>query len=522
MRNLHSPGRSPVFAERGMIATSHPLATAAGMEALKAGGTAADAAIAAVAVMSVVEPQMTGIGGDCFTLISKPGAPIWGYNGSGRAPKALNAALLRDKGLSSIDLNSAHSVTVPGAVEAWEVILNTHGKLGLERALQSAIHYAEQGWHVAERVAFDFGECAARLRGNETASRIYLKNGEPYAHGDKITNPELAKTLKIIAKMGAKGFYEGEVAADIVTSLNKLGGLMTMEDLATHKGSVEKPITSSYRGVEIAELPPNGQGITALILLNILENFTPAAHDSALRYHLANEASRLAYAVRDQHVAERSSMKTTPEQLLDKGFAKRLAAMINPDKRSEQLIPPPPGTDTIYLACVDENGMAVSFINSVFHSFGSCIVSEKTGIALQNRGAAFSLAEGHPNELAGGKRPMHTIIPAMMIENGLVSPFGVMGGAYQATGHAHVVQNMVDYGMSPQAALDAPRSFFEGDLTTIENTFTAEQRQGLEQRGHVLKEQKGPIGGGQIIRRLASGVMVAGSDSRKDGHAQGY
>lgn len=519
MRNLHQTGRSPVYAERGMIATSHPLATSTGMDILKQGGTAADAAIAAVAVMSVVEPQMTGIGGDCFTLISKPGEPMWGYNGSGRAPLALSSELLRESG---IGLNSPHSVTVPGAIEAWETILKKYGKLGLENALQAAIHYAANGWHVSERVAFDFGECAARLALNSTASRIYLKNGRPYQHGDKITNPELARTLKIIAKKGAKGFYEGEIAEDIVQSLQKLGGLMNLDDLANHKGSVETPLISSYKGVEIAELPPNGQGITALILLNILENFKMSNADSAMRYHLSTEASRLAYAVRDQHIADSSAMKTTPEQLLDKAFAKRLAGMIDPSKRTERLIPPPPSTDTIYLACIDENGMAVSFINSVFHSFGSCIVTEKTGIALQNRGAGFSLIAGHPNELQGGKRPMHTIIPAMMIDKGLVSPFGVMGGAYQATGHAHVVQNMVDFGMNPQQALDCPRAFFEGTETTIENTFSKEVQAGLTEMGHSLKIPKGPIGGGQIIRRLETGVMVAGSDCRKDGQAQGY
>lgn len=524
-RDFHLPGRSPAYATEAMAATSHPLATAAALDMLRAGGTAADAAIAAVAVMSVVEPHMTGIGGDCFALISRPGKPIWGYNGSGRSPKAASAARLRAEGLTSIPPDSVHAVTVPGAVEAWGEILKTHGRLGFEGVLQPAIRYAKEGWPVTPRVAFDWPADAAALAKDPGCAQHYLIDGRPPRAGERMTSEALGRTLEEIARHGAKGFYEGQVADDIVKTLKAKGGVMTLEDLATHRGTVETPVRSAYRGVEVVELPPNGQGITALIILNILETFGIRELDplSPERMHLEVEAARLAYALRDAHITDPAAMRVSVAQLIDKGFAKTLAAMIDPARRTPRLVPPPPGTNTIYCTIVDRDRMAVSFINSIFHHFGAKICTPETGILLQNRGASFNLDEAHPNCLGPAKRPMHTIIPAMLVENGEVTcSFGVMGGSYQSSGHAHVVSAMVDYGMDPQAAIDAPRAFFEGEKTTIEPTWGPAAIEAMRRMGHDVEVTTKPIGGGQMIRIEKSGVLIGGSDARKDGLALGY
>lgn len=524
-RDFHKPGRSTAYATEAMAATSHPLATAAAIDILKDGGTAADAAIAAVGVMAVVEPHMTGIGGDCFTLISKPGQPIWGYNGSGRAARAATADRLRAEGLKSVPTDSVHAVTVPGAIEAWETILKTHGRFDLGRVLQHAIRYAKGGWPVTPRVAFDWPTDAGALAKDAGASRHYLLNGRAPTAGERMTSAALGATLEEIAAKGAKGFYEGRVAADIVATLKAKGGLLTLEDLASHRGTVETPVIGDYKGVGVAELPPNGQGITALIILNILEQFDVRSMDptSPERLHLGIEAARLAYSLRDSHVGDPAAMKVTVAQLVSKDFARILAGMIDPGKRTARLIPPPPGTNTIYCSIVDRDRMAVSFINSLFHHFGSKICTSETGILLQNRGSSFNLEDGHPNCIGPGKRPMHTIIPAMMLEKGEVTcTFGVMGGSYQSSGHAHVVCNTVDYGMDPQAAIDSPRAFFEGEKTTIEPTWPASTIEKVRAMGHDVDVTVKPIGGGQMIRIDQSGFLVGGSDARKDGLALGY
>jgi gamma-glutamyltranspeptidase/glutathione hydrolase len=524
-RDFHRPGRSPVYATEAMAATSHPLATAAAIEMLKAGGSAADAAIAAVGVMAVVEPHMTGIGGDCFTLVSKPGKPIWGYNGSGRAPKAATAAKLRAEGLSAIGPNSVHAITVPGAIEAWEQILKAHGRFDLGRVLQPAIRYAKEGWPVTPRVAFDWAADVSQLAKDAGAARHYLVDGRAPHAGERMKSEALGATLEEIGRHGAKGFYEGRVAEDIVRTVKAKGGHLSLEDLATHRGSVETPVIGAYKGIGIAELPPNGQGITALIILNILEQFDIKSLDptSPERLHLGIEAARLAYSLRDTHIADPAHMRVTVDQLVSKDFARVLAGMIDPGKRTPRLIPPPPGTNTIYCTIVDRDRMAVSFINSIFHHFGTKICAPETGILLQSRGSSFNLDDGHPNCIGPGKRPMHTIIPAMMVENGEVTcSFGVMGGSYQSSGHAHVVCNIVDYGMDPQAAIDSPRAFFDGEKTTIEPTWPAATIETVRAMGHGVDVTTKPIGGGQMIRIEKSGFLVGGSDPRKDGLALGY
>ena len=525
-RDFHVPGRSPVYAGEAMAATSHPLATLAAIESLRAGGTAADAAVTAVATLCVVEPQMTGIGGDCFCLVAPPGKPVWGYNGSGRTGAAVRLDALRDLGMRSIGMDSIHAVTVPGAVEAWNAILQAHGRLGLARALAPAIHYAENGFPVAPRVNYDWRGAVSRLLANRGAAHQYLVNGRAPEVGDTVRLPALAATLRAIAEQGPRGFYEGAVAEDIASTVTANGGVMTIDDLAAHRGEAVTPISSNYRGLDVIEIPPNGQGLTALVLLNILERFDLKSLDplGPDRLHLALEAARLAFAVRDTHIAEPSAMRTAVEALLDKAFAEKLAAHIDPARRSALPQAPMPRGDTVYLTVVDRDRMAVSLINSLYGVFGVGIATEKTGVMLHNRGACFSLEPDHPNAIAPRKRPMHTIIPAMAARGGRVEmPFGVMGAHYQPMGHAHVITNMVDYGMDPQAAIDLPRVFYEGEDTQVERGIPAATVEELRRRGHTVVVKESPHGGGQAIRiDWQRGVLTGGSDPRKDGCALGY
>ena len=524
-RDFQLPGRSPVIACEGMAATSHPLATLAAIDALRSGGNAVDAAIAASATLCVVEPHMTGIGGDCFCLVAQPGKPVWGYNGCGRAGAKASAETLRAQGMSAI-ASSIHAVTVPGAVEAWEQILNAHGRFGLDRALQRAIHYAENGFPVAQRVAWDWQRRLGKLAADPGASKHYLVAGKAPREGDSVRSPALGATLKKIAAKGARAFYTGEIAEDMVATLAARGSFLTLADFASHHGEQVTPISTNYRGLDLLEIPPNGQGITALVLLNIRENFDLAALDPTGpdRFHLALEAARLAFAVRDSHVAEPSFMRVKVPDLLDKGFAKKLAGLIDMEKRAKLPSAPIPGSDTIYLTVVDRDRMAVSFINSLYSQFGVGLCTEKTGILLNNRGDCFTLAAGHPNEFGPAKRPMHTIIPALAMRDGRCDmSFGVMGADYQPMGHAQIVTNMLDYGMDVQEAIDGPRFFFEGGHSVIEHGTPLETIEGLRRRGHTVTMAPSPWGGAQTIQiDWQRGVLIAGSEPRKDGCALGY
>lgn len=525
-RDFHLPGRSPVIACDGMAATSHPLATQAAVETLRAGGTAADAAVTAVAVLSVVEPHMTGIGGDCFCIVAKPDGPVWGYNGSGRAAVGLRVDALADQSTGYLAGDSVHSVTVPGAVEAWAAVLTTHGRFGLDRALNPAILYAEHGFPVAPRVAYDWATQVDRLRHDPGAARHYLLDGRAPTAGDVIRLPALAATLKRIAALGPRAFYEGPVAEDIVASLKARGSFLVGDDLVRHRGDVVVPVSTNYRGLDILELPPSGQGLTALVLLNVLENFDLAALDplGPERFHLALEAARLAYALRDDLIADPSHMQVSVPALLDKELARKLANRIDRSRRLAVADAPALAGDTVYLAVVDRDRMAVSLINSLFSTFGVGICTENTGIMLQNRGACFVLDPGHPNRIGPGKRPMHTIIPAMAMREGRCAmPFGVMGAHYQPMGHAQVVTNMVDYGMDVQAAIDAPRAFFADAISVVERGVPQSTIAGLEQRGHAVAVAPRPWGGGQAVAiDWERGVLAGGSDPRKDGCALGY
>jgi gamma-glutamyltranspeptidase / glutathione hydrolase len=525
-RDFQLPGRSPVIACEGMAATSHPLASRVAIETLRAGGNAADAAVAAVAVLCVVEPHMTGIGGDCFAMIHIPGRPVWGYNGSGRAGTRASLDALLAQGMRMIAPDSIHAVTVPGAIDAWAAILAAHGRFSLDRVLAPAIHYGECGFPVAARIAWDWAQAVGKLRADAGAARHLLFDGRAPAEGNVVRLPALAQSLKTIAAQGPRAFYEGPLAQDMLATVAARGSFLAAEDFARHRGEVVAPIATNYRGLDVLELPPNTQGLTALVLLNILERFDLAALDplGTDRFHLALEAARLAYAVRDTHIADPAAMRVSPLALLDKNFAAKLAARIDRATRVPLPRAPSPGDDTVYLTVVDRDRMAVSLINTLYSTFGVGICTEKTGIMLTNRGACFVLDPDHPNAFGPGKRPMHTIIPTLAFRDGRCElSFGVMGAHYQPMGHAQVITNMVDYGMDVQAAIDAPRAFFLGDSAVVERGLPEATVDGLRARRHDVVRAPSPWGGAQAIGiDWQRGVLIGGSDPRKDGCALGY
>jgi gamma-glutamyltranspeptidase/glutathione hydrolase len=423
-------------------------------------------------------------------------------------------------------VTSPHAVTVPGAIDAWDSILNAHGRFGFDRVLQHAIRHAENGFPIAPRVAADWAAMADKLTLHAGSVRHFLVDGKPPEVGDVIRLPALADTLKAIAAGGAKAFYEGRVAADIAATVQAAGGLLSAEDLASHKGEVVAPISTNYRGLDVVELPPNAQGLAALVLLNILEQFDLARLDplGAERLHLSLEAARVAFAVRDTHIADPGHMLGPIAGLLDKRFAVELAGMLDPDRRVPLPNSPTPSGDTVYLTVVDRDRMAVSLINSLYAAFGTGICSEKTGVMLHNRGTGFVVEPDHPNTIAPGKRPMHTIIPALAMRDGRCTmSFGVMGGDFQPMGHAHLVANLVDYGMDIQQAIDAPRAFYAGDVTEVERGVPETTVAGLRSRGHEVASRDMPFGGGQgIVIDWQKGTLIGGSDPRKDGCAIGY
>jgi gamma-glutamyltranspeptidase / glutathione hydrolase len=525
-RDFQLPGRSAVIACEGMAATSHPLASRVAIETLRAGGNAADAAVAAVAVLCVVEPHMTGIGGDCFAMIHAPGRPVWGYNGSGRAGVRASLDALLAQGMRMIAPNSIHAVTVPGAIDAWAAILAAHGRFTLDRVLAPAIHYGESGFPVAARIAWDWAQAVGKLRADAGAARHLLFDGRAPAEGDVVRLPALAQSLKTIAAQGPRAFYEGELAQDMVATVAARGSFLAAEDFAGHRGEVVAPIATNYRGLDVLELPPNTQGLTALVLLNILERFDLAALDplGTDRFHLALEAARLAYAVRDTHIADPAAMRVSPSDLLDKTFAAKLAARIDRAKRVPLPRAPSPGDDTVYLTVVDRDRMAVSLINTLYSTFGVGICTEKTGIMLTNRGACFVADPDHPNAFGPAKRPLHTIIPALAFRDGRCElSFGVMGAHYQPMGHGQLITNMLDYGMDVQAAIDAPRAFFVGESAVVERGLPEATVDGLRARGHDVLQAPSPWGGAQaIVIDWQRGVLIGGSDPRKDGCALGY
>ncbi len=524
MRDLHLPGRSAVYARNGVCATSHPLAAQVAIEVLKTGGNAADAALAGALVLGLAEPQMTGIGGDCFVLLKPAGSEdILALNGSGRAPKGLDAASLRARGLTAIPTQGIESVTLPGAIDAFCRLNADHGRLPLADILAPAIRYADEGIPVAPRVAFDWADDLPCLKG--AAREYYTVNGKAPTPGQIFRAPGQAEVFRRIAREGRSGFYEGEVADDMIASLRALGGTHTHEDLAATACDYTTPVSCSYRDTDLVEHPPNGQGATAILLLNILKNFDLPAMDpfGSTRAHIEAEATKLAYDARNRFIAD-PTHTTRLDHMLSPGTAAKLAALIDPARAMPAAAPLTEAVhkDTIYITVVDRDRMAVSLIYSIYHGFGAGFASTKFGINFQNRGAGFTLTPGHPNEAAGGKRPMHTIIPGMLRRHGkVIMPFGVMGGAYQPCGHARFVTNLTDYGMDPQQAIDAPRSFSGPDGMLVERGYPDKVRAELAAMGHEISIPETPLGGAQAIL-IDDDILIGASDPRKDGCALGY
>lgn len=519
------------MAANGVVATSQPLAAQAGLRMLQNGGNAVDAAVAAAAALTVVEPTSNGLGSDAFALIWD-GFKLHGLNGSGRAPEALEAADLRGQGFTKVPSNGWLPVTVPGAPAAWGDLNKQFGKLDLADLLAPAMAYAEAGFPVSPVVAHAWQLSAKRfLPLSDPAvagwATTFAPNGQSPRAGQRWASPDQARTLKILSERGVRDFYEGEIAEKMAAFAKTTGGLLTIDDLAVHQNQWVEPVGVGYRGYEVWEIPPNGQGLTALIALSLLEGFEmvdyPLGSEEAL--HLQIEAMKLAFADAARYIADPERVAVPVVGLLDPEYIAARRGLIGPEAR--QPGPGmPPGGGTVYLCTADRDGMMVSYIQSNYQGFGSGVVAPETGIALQNRGACFSLEAGHPNEAAGGKRPYHTIIPAFLTRNREpVGPFGVMGAFMQPQGQSQVVVGTVDYDLNPQAVLDAPRWRFTGGLEVeLEHGTPEHVIRALAARGHRVKLpiDRGGFGRGQIIWKLDDGVYVAGSDMRADGVAVGW
>ena len=526
MRDFNVPGRSAAMAANGMAATSHPLATLTALDVLRAGGNAADAAIAAVAVQCVVEPESTGIGGDCFILYSRGGALPVALNGSGRAPAKATVEWYVENGIKEIEVPTPHAVTVPGAVDAWCVFNREYGTRPLAELLEPAARAAEDGYVVTPRVGADWARGETKLRDPVTAA-LFLPGGRPPAPGDKMRNPPLARTLRRIAREGREAFYDGAVMRDILGRLKALGGLHEEEDFAAQRSNWVEPITTSYRGHDVYECPPNGQGMAALMMLRTLAGYAldGDAFGEADRYHLLAEANKAAYQVRDNFICDPEHVPVDVAAFLSEERAERTRRAI----RLDQTLPGRDWAeiehkDTVYLCVVDRDGNACSFINSLFSGFGSGILAPESGVLLHNRGTGFRTIPGHPNAIAPGKRPLHTIIPGMLVKDGrAVMPFGVMGGHYQAMGHAHFIHRLLDRGMDPQQAAEAPRILALNGVLQVERALPQPIVADLARRGHQIAPQEVPLGGCQAIWiDHARGALIGGSEPRKDGLALGY
>jgi gamma-glutamyltranspeptidase/glutathione hydrolase len=526
--------RSVVMARNGMVASSQPLAVEAGVGMLKKGGNAIDAAIATALTLGVVEPVSTGIGGDAFLLYqSAADGRIYGVNGSGRCPRRLTLEELQRRGIKGIPHTGLASVTVPGAIDAFVEVQRRHGKLTFAEVLEPAIHYAREGFPVSEIIAKQWQGAVRLLSQYPSSARTYLTDGKAPEAGDVHRQPNLARTLDLLAAEGRDAFYQGEIARQIVQFSQENEGFFSLEDFSGHTAEWVEPIGIDYRGYTILELPPNGQGITALIALNILEGFDLAGmeYGSAPYYHLSIEATKQAFADRDCYIADPTFAELPIEGLLSKAYAEARRQEILRDRAGDyQAGSPLPFGNTVYVSCVDREGNVVSLINSLFTAFGSGVVAGDTGICLQNRGAGFVDDPQHPNALAPGKRPLHTIIPAMILKDDRPWVcFGVMGGDVQPQGHTQVAINLIDFQMNVQEAIEAPRyRIMGGKLVSLERAIPHEVRQALEAMGHELLPYGEippgtPYGGGQaILIDHARGVLQGGSDHRKDGCAIGY
>ena len=531
MRDFQSPGRSAVYASNGMAATAHPSATVTAVEVMKSGGNAVDAAIAAAGVLAVVEPGMSGIGGDCFALVAHGNQPVIAYNGSGPAGQSVSVEKLLALGIKEIQPDSAHSVTIPGSVEAWQALLQKYGTRHFDELLAPAIAFADDGYRVQARVAMEWQLGVDKLNANATGRKLFLQDGRPLQAGDTHRQPGLAKALRAIAAHGADGFYSGPVADDLVQSLQRAGGLQTLEDFAQLAGSWVKPVVSHYRNYELIECPPNGQGFMVSIMMNVLNQFSfdGLNPQSAEALHLQLEASHLASADRNRFFDEFYGTDQAQEflqNLLSTEYAKSQAKRINLAKArsadDRQQIRQ--GGDTTYIAVVDHDGNAVSLMNSLYYPFGSGLVSEQYGILMHNRGSAFAVEGPASRLIEPGKRPVHTIIPAMLTQKHRpVMVFGVVGAEFQPGGQVRTISGVIDGELDVQQALNLPRVYYDQGTVLVERGVTDALRQQLHSFGHRTIVTETPLGAGQAIWiDQQFGRLVGGSDFRKDGCAFGY
>jgi gamma-glutamyltranspeptidase/glutathione hydrolase len=514
--------RSPVFARRGIVASAHPLASLAGMRMLLDGGNAVDAAVASAAVLGVVQPYQTGLGGDAFALLySAKERRVRALNASGPAAAASTLDHYRARGLDRVPPHSPLAWTVPGCVDGWSQMLGEHGRLSMREVLQPAIEYAESGFPVTPGDAASWGLSEARLRADAAATQALLIDGRTPRPGDVLVQPDLARTLRQLAEGGRDAFYEGDIAERLVAYAQRSGGLLTRKDLADYRAQWQEPIGVDYRGHRVLECPPNGQGIAALMALNAIAEVDLARYprDSPECWHVLIEATKQAMVETQRHVAD--------PRFADMPIAEMLARA-HPPTGWRASMPSAKAwghSDTVYLAATDAAGNAVSFINSVFEDFGSGHVAETLGFVMQNRGAGFSLEPGHPNRLEPGKRPFHTIIPGMVLQgDALHTVFGVSGGFMQPQGHVQLIASLLDYGLDVQSAIDFPRFWWEeGRRVIIEEGVPDATCTTLAGWGHeIVRRGHRGMGGAQIISALPDGVWVAGSEPRQDGCAIGY
>ena len=514
------------MAANGMAATSQPMATLAALDVLRSGGNAADAAIAAVAMQCVVEPESTGIGGDCFILYSRQGGLPVALNGSGRAPAKATVDWYVERGIGEIGVRTPHAVTIPGAIDAWCTFNREYGTRTLAELLEPAARAAEEGYVVTPRVAADWHNAQEKLRDPVTAA-LFLPGGRPPKPGDKMRNAPLAATLRRIGREGREAFYDGAVMREIVTRLKSLGGLHEEEDFAAQRSNWVEPIHASYQGYEVYECPPNGQGMAALMILRTLAGYAldGDAFSETDRLHLLAEASKAAYWVRDNFICDPEHVPVDVADFLSEARAERARRTIRldramPRERWAEI----EHKDTVYLCTVDRDGNACSFINSLFSSFGTGILAPQCGVLLHNRGTGFRTIPAHPNAIAPRKRPLHTIIPGMLVKDGrAVMPFGVMGGHYQAVGHVHFIHRLLDRGMDPQQAAEQPRILPLNGVLQVERAVPEPIVAELAHRGHEVLMLDVPLGGCQAIWiDHERGVLIGGSEPRKDGLALGY
>ena len=526
----YSSRRSPVMGKNGAVATSHPLAAQVGLQILAEGGNAIDAAVATAAALTVLEPTSNGLGSDAFAIVWD-GKKLHGLNASGRSPKALTyEEMLKHSeevdGKRSIPKFGWLPVTTPGAVSGWVELVDKFGSMPLSKLVEPAATYAEEGHPVPPVIAHYWTFSEKRFKDNEEFKAVFLPNSRAVGPGEVFKCPEQARTLRLIGESNGEAFYRGELAEAIANHAANTGGYLTREDLAEHKAEWVELISTNYRGFDIWEIPPNGQGIVALMALNILEGYDLSRMPltSAQRLHLVIEALKLAFADAHRYVADPSVERVPTQELLSKEYAKSRRALIDPNRALKGVEPGDPLGDTVYLCTADKEGRMVSFIQSNYMGFGSGIVVPGTGITLQNRGCGFTLEEGHPNVYAPNKRSYHTIIPSFITKDGVpLAALGVMGGDMQPQGHVQVASGIIDYGLNPQAALDAPRvRVLDSGGIDIESTVNPEVVRELAKMGHDIKmvAEMAGFGGGQMIwRDPETGVYVAGTEPRKDGQA---